>query len=180
MKRASKAVTLHAGGIARATVIDNDNGGCTRSEDPALSCLLRREEQQSRQCPLRCGFATSTLRSCCTPAIPADTLSAGRPHKTAHAPRQRLAQAGCRVTPILHRGSTVSSVARRLRLFDRLPTGSFQQQQIRPSGPSNRVASSLFGATSTPPTGGYHPHARKRRERTIGVRAITRTSNPQR
>jgi len=29
-----------------------------------------------------------------SPAIPADTLSAGRPHKTAHAPRQRLAQAG--------------------------------------------------------------------------------------
>ncbi len=29
-----------------------------------------------------------------TSAIPADTLSAGRAHKTAHAPRQRLAQAG--------------------------------------------------------------------------------------
>jgi hypothetical protein len=43
MKRASEAVTLHAGGIARATVVGNADGGCTRSEDPALSCLLRRD-----------------------------------------------------------------------------------------------------------------------------------------
>jgi hypothetical protein len=40
MKRASGAVTLHAGGIPRATLIGNDNGGCTRSEDPALLTQL--------------------------------------------------------------------------------------------------------------------------------------------
>ncbi len=57
------------------------------------------------------------------------------PHKTAHAPRQRLAQAGAGSTR-LRRASKVSSVARLLRVFDRLPTGSFQQQRIRPSGPS--------------------------------------------
>ena len=37
----------------------------------------------------------------------------------------------CRVTPTSRR-STVSSIARLLRVFDSFPTGSFQQQQIRP------------------------------------------------
>jgi len=52
----------------------------------------------------------------------------------APAPRQALAQAGCRVTPMQDRGSVVSRSTRLLRVFDRLPTGSFQKQQIRASG----------------------------------------------
>ena len=54
-----------------------------------------------------------------SPAIPADTLSAGRPHKTAHAPRQRLAQAGAGSSRP-RRASVVSSIrvaARRPRLL---------------------------------------------------------------
>jgi len=65
-----------------------------------------------------------------TPALPArltvrQALSAGRAFKTAPAPRQALAQAGCRVIPMQDRDSTVSSMARLLRVFDRL----FQQNQ---------------------------------------------------
>jgi len=62
-----QAVTVHAHAFPRATRIGHANGPPTRYEDPALACLLRREEQPSRQRPLWCGFATSTLRSCCTP-----------------------------------------------------------------------------------------------------------------
>jgi len=68
-----------------------------------------------------------------TPAIPADTLSAGRPYKKAHAPRQRLAQAGAGSTR-LRRASTVSSFARLLRVFDRLPTGSSSSSTHGPQG----------------------------------------------
>ena len=40
-------------GFARANVIGNVDGGCTRHEDPGLSHLLRRKEQQVRQSPKR-------------------------------------------------------------------------------------------------------------------------------
>ena len=80
----------------------------------------------------------------------------------APAPRQRLTQAGCRVTPT-SRGSTVSSVARLLRVFHRLPTGSFSSSQSHgPQGrprrapvPQSRdhltVSAIAFGDGGTPP-----------------------------
>ena len=67
-----------------------------------------KKEQQVRRSPLRCGFATSTLRSCCaltpspaSPHEPRRTSSArlmqipmrSRAFHAAHAPRQRLTQA---------------------------------------------------------------------------------------
>ena len=67
MNRATIGVTVHAHALPRATQIGHADGDPTRYENPALACLLRREEQPSRQRPLRCGFATSTLRSCCSP-----------------------------------------------------------------------------------------------------------------
>ena len=155
MKRATRGVTLHAGGIPRATVIDNADGGCTRSEDPGPSHWLREEratsppvphaERRVAACSFRCApppspaaptQATPAKLSCPvlnTPAIPADTLSAGRPYKKAHAPRQRLAQAGAGSTR-LRRASTVSSFARLLRVFDRLPTGSSSSSTHGPQG----------------------------------------------
>jgi len=116
-------------------VVGNADGGCTRSEDPALSCLLRRDPSSlklrrdtraavtpvplavwlsppqrfalvvprvAHGTPMNVGVPRQRPQWCrcrdlsllVSPAIPADTLSAGRPHKTAHAPRQRLAQAG--------------------------------------------------------------------------------------
>ena len=54
MKRATRGVTLHAEGIARAIVAGNDNGGCTRHEDPGASHLLR-EEKSSKCASPPCG-----------------------------------------------------------------------------------------------------------------------------
>ena len=54
-------VTLHADRFARATVIDNANGHRPRYEDPALSCLLRIKEHQSRQRPKRCRYRDLNL-----------------------------------------------------------------------------------------------------------------------
>jgi len=173
MKRASGAVTLHAGGIPRATLIGNDNSGCTRSEDPGPSHWLREERATSPPVPhaerredAACSFTCPLSGSRRTPqdgTCTAPTLGAG----------------WCRVTPT-SRGSTVSSVARLLQVFDRLPTGSSVSSTHGPSGhPASRHRrdSSKRGRRPlpTPPTGGYHPHARKRRVNTIGVRAITRT-----
>jgi hypothetical protein len=179
MKRASEAVTLHAGGIARATVVGNADGGCTRSEDPALSCLLRRDPSSLKlrrdtraavtPVPLAVWLSPpQRFALVVSPAIPADTLSAGRPHKTAHAPRQRLAQAGAGSTR-LRRASTVSSV--RLRQGFAVTTRStslspsqaphrlFQQQtQSWPAGPS------------VPPSAGK-PHAVRRRASGFALRA---------
>jgi len=43
MKCATRGVTLHADGFARTTVIGDANGRSPLPQDPALSCLLRRE-----------------------------------------------------------------------------------------------------------------------------------------
>ena len=50
-------------GFARANVVGNVKGGCTRYEDPALSCLLRIKEHQSRQRPRGVAVATSIYLS---------------------------------------------------------------------------------------------------------------------
>ena len=132
MKRATRGVTLHAGGIARATVVGNADGGCTRYEDPALSCLLRREEQQSRQCPLRCGYRHLNASLLLYPGDPCRHAVGGTPPQDGTCTAPTLGAGWCRVTPTC-RGSTVSSILsrrsrrrrRKLDLFESL-TGSPQ------------------------------------------------------
>ncbi len=51
MNRASRAVTVHAHALPRATVIGNNNGGCTRFEDPALLTELA-QKPSSAPAPL--------------------------------------------------------------------------------------------------------------------------------
>jgi len=105
-----------------------------------------------RQRPLWCGFATSTLRSCCpltpSPASPHEPRRTGsarlmqiprrsRAFCAAPAPRQRLPQAGCRViprpavggvlgTPWCRASGFASREARLLPVFNKLSTGSFR------------------------------------------------------
>jgi hypothetical protein len=102
--------------------------------------LLR--SQVPRQRPLRCGFATSTLRSCCapppSPAAPTQATPAklscpvlnprrSRAFHAAPAPRQALAQAGCRVSRFA--ASVVSSI--RLRKPGRSTSSCLQQAPHR-------------------------------------------------
>ena len=142
--------------FARATVVGNADGRSPLPQDPALSCLLREE------------------RAAVTPTPPAVSLSRPRftvprrrPRRPRHrprqqschglcfkprrsrafhaapAPRQALAQAGCRVSRVA--ASVVSSIARLLRLSERLPTGSFGASThtvivTPPRDSSNRVS----------------------------------------
>jgi len=119
--------------FARATVIGDADGRSPLPQDPALSCLLREE------------------RAAVTPTPPAVSLSRpqftvprrSRAFHAAPAPRQALAQAGCRVSRVA--ASVVSSMARLLRVSDRLPTGSFGASRntvivTQPRDSSNRVA----------------------------------------
>ncbi len=71
MNRATRGVTVHAQALPRATVIDNDNGGCTRYKDPALLTELA-QKPSSAPAPLAVWlrhFNASLLLSPC-PASP--------------------------------------------------------------------------------------------------------------
>jgi len=104
--------------VARALKTPDRHTGCGKKEQPVRRSPMRNAARTRRArfvvplppSPAAPTQATPAELSCPvlnTPAIPADTLSAGRPHKTAHAPRQRLAQAGAS-SPRPRRGSTVS------------------------------------------------------------------------
>jgi hypothetical protein len=106
MNRASKLSRFMLLPSGRVMLSANATGKCQRSSsNPA---------QSTPRPPGRCGFATLTLRSCCPPTpspasphVPCRTSSArlmqiprrSRAHNAAPAPRQRLPQAGCRVSP---------------------------------------------------------------------------------
>ena len=100
MNRATRGVTVHAHTLRPCHALCERHRWCQRaSPNPA---------QSTPRPPGRCGFATSTLRSCCAPppspaaptqATPAKlscpVLNPRRPRAfhAAHAPRQRLTQA---------------------------------------------------------------------------------------
>ena len=112
--------------IPRAIVTGNDNGGCTRHEDPGPSHLLREERATSPPVPHAVWLSPPQRFAPVVPRVAhgtpmQDRGSAPTPHaerreytacsfiypcpapagprKTAPAPRQRLTQAGCRVSP---------------------------------------------------------------------------------
>jgi hypothetical protein len=129
INRASRAVTLDAQGIARATVIGNDNGGCTRHEDPGPSHWLREERATSPPVP----HAERRVAACsfrCTPTA-LSRLQCG----TCTAPT--LGAGWCRVRR--KAASVVSSVARLLRVLEPFPPAFFSSiRNHRPEGPQAR------------------------------------------
>ena len=132
--------------------------------------------QVPRQRPLRCGFATSTLRSCCalppSPAAPTQATPAklscpvlhprrSRALNTAHAPRQRLTQACAPGHPDESGFRGVehpASQAGKLDFLHLLPQTLFS----RKSGPPGRPQKA-FGDGGTPPTGGSSSFTRANR-----------------
>ena len=132
--------------VARAMKTPARHTGCGKKEQPVRRSPMRNAARTRRAhfvVPLSGSRRTPQDGTCTAP-----TLGAG----------------WCRVTPT-SRGSTVSSVARLLQVFDRLPTGSSVSSTHGPSGhPASRRRrdSSKRGRRPlpTPPTGGYHPHAR--------------------
>ena len=142
MKRASGAVTLHAGGIPRTTLIGNDNGGCTRSEDPGPSHWLREERATSPPVPhaerredAACSFTWPLSGSRRTPqdgTCTAPTLGAG----------------WCRVNPTasgfhgVERRSTYLSLPQASpQALSAAATVTSRPASPRQAGPSNGVAS---------------------------------------
>jgi len=100
---------------------------------PRCHACCEKKEQQSRQRPQRCRCRDLDLLK----------SRRSRAFLAAPAPRQALAQAGCRVSRVA--ASVVSSMARLLRVSDRLPTGSFGASKntvivTLPRDSSNRVA----------------------------------------
>jgi len=136
INRASIAVTVDAYAIPRTTVVGNDNGDRTRMKTPRCHACCEERSSSHANAPNGVAVATSIYLSPSAsrppPHEPCRTSSArlmlnprrSRACHAAPAPRQALAQAGCRVTPT-SRGSVVSSVARPLRVFHSLPAGSF-------------------------------------------------------
>jgi len=61
INRASRAVTVDAYAIPRANVIGCAHAGRTRYQDPALSCLLRRERAAVTPTPQRCRYRDLNL-----------------------------------------------------------------------------------------------------------------------
>jgi hypothetical protein len=132
------------------------------------------EEKSSSHASAPCGvaIATSTLRSCCTPRqrpmrnaamrrLHAPVRLPAGPHKTAPAPHQRLAQAGCRVipraavdgvlgTPRCRASGFASREARLLPVFHRLfqphPTGRQVSRRGRDSAERRPMAASYTRA----------------------------------
>ena len=161
--------------VARAMKTPACHTGCGEKEQPVRRSPMRNAALR------RARFVVPLPPS---PAAPTQATPAKLSCPVLNAPALSRLQCGtctaptlgagwCRVTPT-SRGSTVSSVARLLRVFDRLPTGSFQQQQITARRRRRRV--DAVGVTRrrdrrrgrplpTPPTGGSLLHARKRRER---------------
>ena len=90
---------------------------------------------------LRGGVASPLQRF--APVVPVSGVAG--PH-AAPAPRQRLPQAGCRVSPSpdglpwCRASGFASREARPLPVFNKLPSASFQQQQSRASGQLNLSA----------------------------------------
>ena len=112
--------------IPRATVISNVDGGCTRDEDPALSCLLRRRRAAVTPTPpmvslLRPRFTCPRRPPGLPLHEPCRTSSARLMLKAPTLTRLQdgtctaptLGAGWCRVTPTSRR-STVSSTARPL------------------------------------------------------------------
>ena len=153
-------------------------------QTPRLACLLRREEQQARQRPMRCRWRDLVyLSPAAVPGGPdishASKLSwsllnprRSRAFDAAHAPRQRLTQACAPGQPAVA-ASVVSSI--RLR-----KPGSSTLPVLRP-----HHASSAFGQPShvgrdgetVPPARGLAAlFITRAREEKCGVRAIARTS----
>jgi len=135
MKRASGAVTLHAGGIPRATLIGNDNGGCTRSEDPGPSHWLRKERATSPPVPMRNAARTRRAHF----VVPLSGSRRTPQDGTCTAPT--LGAGWCRVNPtasgfhaVEHRSTSSSPSQAPHRLF---------QQQSRPFGPSGVTPSAV-------------------------------------
>ena len=134
----------------------------TRPRVAHATCTAKRY-QVPRQRPQWCRCRDLSLLV--SPAIPADTLSAGRPHKTAHAPRQRLSQAGaesprqvgvplCRASLDLFESSTGSL---RNRLFKKKHSRPEGRQTVWPSSRGNEPR--RRGRPHAPPTGGSQIHA---------------------
>ncbi len=124
--------------VARALKTPTCHDGC---ED---------EEQPSRQVPMRNAAMRRAHLLVRLPPDSPQTPPAKLSWSVLKAPALTRLQDGtctaptlgagwCRVIPMQDRDSTVSSVARLLRFFDRLPTGSFQQQ-IRPFLTRRRAA----------------------------------------
>ena len=125
------------------------------------------------------------------PAIPADTLSAGRPHKTAHAPRQRLAQAGagsprqvgvprCRASLDFFSsftGSPQALPAANPALPDaatrRVAGRAVALRATAANHPTRRQQSALF----MPPSGGFGGHGQEKRG-SARVETRARMRNP--
>jgi hypothetical protein len=92
MNRASRAVTVHAHALARATRIGHANGDPTRYKDPALLTELA-EKPSSAPAPLAVWlrhFNARHAEAWQAPVVPVSGVAG--PH-AAHAPRQRLTQA---------------------------------------------------------------------------------------
>ena len=125
------------------------------------------------------------------PAIPADTLSAGRAHKTAHAPRQRLAQAGagsprqvgvprCRASLDFFSsftGSPQALPAANPALPDaatrRVAGRAVALRATAANHPTRRQQSALF----MPPSGGFGGHGQEKRG-SARVETRARMRNP--
>ena len=108
MRRGSPAQSL----LAMTTVVR------TRHEDPGPSHLLR-EEKSSKCAGPPCGTPRGRV---VLVSLPLSGFRRTPQDGTCTAPT--LGAGWCRVTPT-SRGSTVSRLARLLRVLDRLPTGSF-------------------------------------------------------
>ena len=149
------------GGIPRATLIGNDSGGCTRPNTPRCSRNLL-EAKFRANAPNGVAVATS-IYLCPGASCPPDcTLSAGRAFHAAPAPRQALAQAGCRVIPMQDRDSTVSRFVR--DFFESLtasPQTHSPASRGTETGPSGRTSSC-----------GRRPHQRRLRRLLLHARSL--------
>ena len=117
---------------------------------PARHTGCGKKEQPVRRSPMRNAARTRRAR------LPVPVRLPAGPRKTAPAPRQRLTQAGCRVSPSAdglpwcRASGFASREARLLPVFHRLPTGSFSSSQSH--GPQGRPPETVLrtGSRDTP------------------------------
>jgi len=138
MRRGSPAQSLLAmlTVVARAMKTPARHTGCGKEEQPVRRSPMRNAALRRARFVVPCRRPRRPRhrprqRSC---HVLCSMPRRSRAFHAAPAPRQALAQAGCRVTPMQDRGSTVSRFARLLRVFDRLPTGSFGSSCHGPQG----------------------------------------------
>ena len=122
--------------VARAFKTPACHDGCEEEEQPSRQAPMRNAALRRARfvVPLPPSPAAPTQATPAKLSCPVLNPRRSRAFHAAPAPRQALAQAGCRVTPMQDRGSTVSRFARLLRVFDRLPTGSFGSSSHGPTG----------------------------------------------